>query len=71
MDQTDVTIDRIKELEDQVAKLTNDQAYYMTVTDLLQTNLEERDLQIKHLVGELSKSKADSTYEPQISIAAR
>ena len=66
MDQE--TINRITELELIISRLEGDIAYYVTLTDLLQVNLEERDLRIAHLVGELSKSKTDPSYEPQISV---
>ena len=66
MDQE--TINRIQELELIISRLEGDCAYYVTLTDLLQANLEDRDLRIAHLVGELSKSKIDPTYEAQISV---
>ena len=67
MDQE--TINRITELELIISRLEGDITYYVTLTDLLQANLEDRDLRIAHLVGELSKSKVDPSYEPQISVA--
>jgi hypothetical protein len=67
MDQE--TIDRITELELTISKLEGNVTYYVTLTDLLQANLEDRDLRIAHLVWELSKSKVDPSYEPQISVA--
>lgn len=66
MDQQ--TIDRIQELELIISRLEGDVTYYVTLTDLLQANLEDRDLRIAHLVGELSKSRTDPSYEPQISV---
>ena len=66
MDQE--TINRIQELELIISKLEGDVTYYVTLTDLLQANLEDRDLRIAHLVGELSKSKTDPSYEAQISV---
>jgi hypothetical protein len=62
-------IERIKELDGIIARLEGDIAYYVTTTDLLLANLEDRDLRIAHLIGELSKSKTDPSYEAQISVA--
>jgi hypothetical protein len=55
-------IDRIKDLESEVEDLH-------VLLDLAQADLEDRDDRIRHLVGELSKTKVDPTYEAQISVA--
>jgi hypothetical protein len=55
-------IERISELEDELKEV-------YTLLDLAQADLEDRDLRIAHLVGELSKTKVDPTYEAQISVA--
>ena len=58
---TETSLDRIKDLEEQVEDLH-------ILLDLARADLEDRDLRIKHLIGELSKSRIDPSYEPQISV---
>jgi hypothetical protein len=55
-------IERISDLEDELKEV-------YTLLDLAHADLEDRDLRIAHLVGELSKTKVDPTYEAQISVA--
>jgi hypothetical protein len=55
-------IERISDLEDELKEV-------YTLLDLAQADLEDRDDRIRHLVGELSKTKVDPTYDPQISVA--